>query len=59
MMEVIIFIVNAFVIYLLSEWLLKVIEQRRGKVFENRSVVFFFIFLPLILISFQLIDKIT
>ena len=59
MMEMFIFILNAFVIYLLSDWLLKLIEHHRGKTFENRQVVFFFIFLPLILISFQLINKIT
>ena len=59
MMETIIFLLNGFAIYLLSDWLLKIIERNRGKVFENRAVVFFFIFFPLILISFQLINKIT
>ena len=56
MMEIIIFTLNGIVIYLLSDWILKLIERKRSKSFENRSVAFFFVFLPLILVSFKLIN---
>ncbi len=56
MMEIIIFTLNGIVIYLLSDWILRIIERYRDKPFTNRSVVFFAIFLPLILLSFQIIN---
>ena len=57
MMEIIIFTLNGIVVYLLSDWILKIIERYRSKPFVNRSIVFFMIFLPLILVSFQIINK--
>lgn len=57
MMEIVFFTLNGIVIYLLSDWILNMIERHRDKPFANRSVVFFAIFLPLILISFQVINK--
>ena len=57
MMEIVFFTLNGIVIYLLSDWILNMIERYRDKPFANRSVVFFVIFLPLILISFQAINK--
>jgi len=55
MNDLIIFTLNAVVIYVISDWLLRVLERRRGQVFKQRQVVFFAIFLVLALVSFALL----
>lgn len=57
MSEFILFTINAALIYLLSDWLLRLIEKRRGAVMKQRQVVFFVIFLALSLLSFQLMQN--
>ena len=57
MSELILFTLNAIVIYLVSDWLLRLIEKRRGKVMKQRQIVFFAIFLLLALGSFQLLKS--
>lgn len=54
MSEIILFTLNAIVIYLVSDWLVRLIEQKRGEVLKQRQIVFFVIFLVLALSSFQL-----
>jgi hypothetical protein len=54
--ELILFSLNAIVIYLLSDWLIRLIEKRRGEVLKQRQVIFFVIFLTLALGSFQLMQ---
>jgi hypothetical protein len=54
MSELILFTLNAIVIYLLSDWLIRQIEKRRGEALKQRQVIFFVIFLTLALTSFQL-----
>ena len=54
-MEIVIFTANAIVIYLLADWIIKFVEKRRGEVLKNRRIIFFIVFLPLILISFELL----
>jgi len=58
MSELILFTLNAIVIYLLSDWLVRLIEKRRGKVLKQRQIVFFGIFLVLALGSFRLMKLI-
>ena len=53
MSELVLFTLNAIVIYLLSDWILRVIEKRRGAVIKQRQIVFFVIFLALALSSFH------
>ncbi len=53
MSELILFTLNAIVVYLLADWLVRTIEKRRGGVMKQRQVVFFAIFLVLALTSFQ------
>jgi hypothetical protein len=53
MSELILFTLNAIVVYLLADWLVRMIEKRRGAVIKQRQVVFFVIFLVLVLTSFQ------
>jgi hypothetical protein len=45
------------VIYLVSDWIVKLIEKRRGKALKQRQVVFFAVFLVLALSSFQLLQN--
>jgi hypothetical protein len=53
MSELILFTLNAIVVYLIADWLVRMIEKRRGGVMKQRQVVFFIIFLVLVLTSFQ------
>lgn len=55
-MEIIWFTLVGIGIYMLSNGILDRIERRRGSPLENRSVVFFVIFLVLALSSFELIQ---
>jgi len=57
MSEIFLFTLNAVVVYLVADWLVRLIEKRRGKVIKQRQVVFFFIFLVLVLVSFQLLKN--
>lgn len=52
MSELILFTLNAVLIYLISDRLLHLMERRRGAVLKQRQVVFFLIFLVLALVSF-------
>jgi len=56
-MEIVVFTLNAIVIYGLSDWIVRTIERRRGEVLKNRQVVFFVIILVLALISFELLQR--
>jgi uncharacterized membrane protein len=51
--ELILFTLNGIVVYLVSDWLLRLVEKRRGSAFKQRQVVFFAIFLVLVLVSFR------
>jgi hypothetical protein len=53
MMEILVFSLNAIVIYLLADWIIREIEKRRGKVLKQRQVIFFVVFFAMALISFE------
>lgn len=55
-MEIVWFTLAGIALYFGADWLLRFIEQRRGKSFENRSVIFFAIILVLALVTFRLIQ---
>lgn len=55
-MEILIFTLNAIIVYLFSDWLVRQIEKHRGEVLKQRQIVFFVIFLVLALGSFQLLN---
>jgi len=57
--EIIYFTLVGIGLYFASDWILDRVEARRGKRFENRSVIFFVIILVLALVSFQLISRLT
>jgi surface polysaccharide O-acyltransferase-like enzyme len=54
-MEIFLFTLNAIVVYLFSDWLLRAVETRRGTAIPYRQAVFFVIFLSLALLSFRLL----
>jgi predicted PurR-regulated permease PerM len=56
MMEILVFTLNAIVIYLLADWIIRVFEKRKGEVLKQRQAVFFVIFLALALISFRVLQ---
>ncbi len=51
-MELLIFTLNGILVYFISDWLVRRIEQKRGGALKQRQVVFFLIFLALALTSF-------
>jgi hypothetical protein len=53
MTDLVLFTLNAIVIYLVSDWLVRLIEKRRGGAMKQRQIIFFVIFLSLALISFR------
>ena len=55
MMEVLVFTLNAIAIYLLADWIIRALENRKGEALKNRQVIFFAVFLPLALISFKVL----
>lgn len=58
MTEILLFTLNAIVIYLLADWILRMLEAQRGEVFKQRQAVFFVIILVLALISFQILQAV-
>lgn len=55
MTEIILFTLNGIVVYLFSDWIVRLIETKRGEALKYRQVAFFTIFLSLALVSFQLL----
>ena len=56
MTEIILFTLNGIVVYLVSDWLVRLIETKRGEALKYRQVAFFAIFLSLALITFQVLQ---
>jgi len=55
LIEILLFTLVAIVIYLVSDWIIRMIEARRGEVLKNRQVIFFAIFLVLAMVSFRML----
>ena len=56
-MEIVLFTLNAIVIYLVADWIVRMIEVKRGEVLKQRQIVFFVVFLVLALITFQILQN--
>jgi len=56
-MEMLYYTVAAIFLYVVSDWILNQVEIRRGKRFDNRSLVFFAIILVLSVVLFNLIQQ--
>jgi surface polysaccharide O-acyltransferase-like enzyme len=59
MSDLILFTLNAIVVYLLSDWILRLVERKRGAVIKQRQIVFFVIFLALAMLSFALLRQLA
>lgn len=57
MTEILVFTLNAIVIYFLADWIVRMIEAKRGEVFKQRQVVFFAVILVLALVTFRLLRE--
>jgi len=55
LIEILLFTLVAIVIYLVSDWIIRLIETRRGEVLKQRQVVFFAVFLVLAMVSFRVL----
>lgn len=55
MNEILIFTLNAIVMYFVADWIVRRLEMWRGEVLKQRQAVFFVIILVLFLVSFQLL----
>jgi phosphotransferase system glucose/maltose/N-acetylglucosamine-specific IIC component len=42
----------AIILYLAADWILRRLEQRAGRVFEHRTLVFFVLLLSMALVTF-------
>ena len=58
-MQIVLFTVLAAVLYLVSDRLLNVLEQRAGRRFEYRSLIFFAILLALAMLAFSLVQRLV
>ena len=56
-MEFIAYVAVAVALYFLADWTLRGLEAAAGRVFENRSLIFFCILLASALASFWLIRR--
>ena len=58
-MEFVYYTAAGLILYFLSDWILRKVEQMRGETFEQRTLIFFVIILVLALTSFKAIELIT
>jgi len=54
-MDILAFTVNAIIIYLLADWIVRSIEKKRGEALKQRQAVFFVVILLLAVVSFRLL----
>jgi NhaP-type Na+/H+ or K+/H+ antiporter len=58
-MEAVLYTVTGVLLYLLADWILRRLEQRAGRAFEYRTLVFFGLLLALALASFAAIRQLV
>ena len=58
MLQAVLYTVTAILLYVVSDWILKKLEQRRGELLPNRSLVFFAIILVLSLTVFAGLQRV-
>jgi surface polysaccharide O-acyltransferase-like enzyme len=52
-MDIALFAVTGIIVYLLSDWIVKMIDKSRTEPLQNRQIIFFIVFFGLILLSFE------
>jgi predicted PurR-regulated permease PerM len=58
-MEIIYFTIAAVLLYLISDWIVNMIERKRGERLQNRSILFFVIIFTLSAVSFSVIQHLN
>lgn len=58
-MAAIIYTLTGIILYVAADWLLRRLEERAGRVFENRTLVFFGILLSMALVAFAIIRSVV
>ena len=58
MAQVLLFTLVAVGLYFFADWIVRMIEQRRGEPLPNRSLVYFVVILVLAITSFEIIQRV-
>ncbi len=58
MVEILVFTLNAVFIYFLADWIVRMIEAKRGEVLKQRQLVFFVVILVLAMVTFRLLKMV-
>ena len=58
-MAAVIYTLTGIILYVTADWLLRRLESRAGRVFENRTLVFFGILLSMALVAFAVIRSLV
>ncbi len=56
-MQAVYYTITGVVLYLLADWILRFMEARAGRVFEQRTLVFFALLMSLALVTFAAIRR--
>jgi len=51
-MEAVYYTITGVVLYLLADWVLRLLEARAGRIFEHRTLIFFVLLLGMALLAF-------
>jgi DMSO/TMAO reductase YedYZ heme-binding membrane subunit len=58
MAQILLFTVVAIGLYFLADWVVRLIESRRGEPLPNRSLIYFLVIFALAVTSFEIIQRI-
>ncbi|KPJ79425.1 MAG: hypothetical protein AMJ58_11950 [Gammaproteobacteria bacterium SG8_30] len=58
-MAAIIYTLTGIILYVAADWLLRRLEERAGRVFGNRTLIFFGILLSMALVAFAIIRSVV
>ena len=56
-MDILLFTLNAIVIYLLTDWIVRALDLHRGVALKYRQLVFFIVFLALAMLTFSVFSR--
>jgi hypothetical protein len=58
-MAAVYYTITGVALYLLADWILRLVEARAGRVFEHRTLIFFALLLSLALVTFAVIRSLV
>ena len=58
MAQILLFTLVAVALYFTADWVVRLIEQRRGEPLPNRSLIYFVIIFVLAVVSFEVIQRV-